>query len=337
MIEKVKIQEQYLMLKCSNAIENEQKSKILGVWIHDDDVRKNAKDSIDRILKANNRPDDLLQKFNNIKSYASVTGTSVSGARVETPSSTVSIAPSTPSVPTTTEPAKIPENKSTQLLSFLKKSSTEAASKESTTAAVSPAAAPAAPVNSGVKLLSLLTKSPQPAQPVAVTVPSTSRTESGSTTPSPSGQKAEHLLSLLSNASLSSRNTSPSGSDLMTDGDIAKVVKANQSAQKQSPPSSTTRSRGNSGSDLLAALIEPPKPPSNSKPQPPVAAILSSTSAKLSTGKTFPSSNLIVPKSSIELRAQSPVINGKPLIGTGLTSGSAKKPVFLISPSDLED
>ncbi len=283
----------------------------------------------------------MLQKFNNIKSYANVTGTSASGARVETPSSTVFVAPSTTSVPTTIEPAKVPENKSNQLLSFLKKSSTETASKESTTTAVSPVA-PAAPVNSGVKLLSFLTKSPQPAQPVAVTaVSSTSRTESGSTTPSPSGQKAENILSLLSNASLSSRNTSPSGSDLMTDGDIAKAVKVNQSAQKQSPPSCTTsaatRSRGNSGSDLLAALIEPPKPPSSSKPQPPVAATLSSTSAKLSTGKTVPNSNLTVPKASIELRAQSPVINGKPLIGMGLTSGSAKKPVFLISPSDLED
>lgn len=48
MIEKTKIQEQYLMLKCAPSPENENKSRILGVWIHDEEVRKHAKDTIDR-------------------------------------------------------------------------------------------------------------------------------------------------------------------------------------------------------------------------------------------------------------------------------------------------
>ena len=48
MIDKVKIQEQYLMFKCSSLMEDVNKAKVLGVWIHDDAVRQLAKERIDK-------------------------------------------------------------------------------------------------------------------------------------------------------------------------------------------------------------------------------------------------------------------------------------------------
>jgi hypothetical protein len=60
-IEKVKLQEQYLMLKCKkNSLfddgeereeeedDMEEESKIYGIWIHDDSVRVKAKEQLDR-------------------------------------------------------------------------------------------------------------------------------------------------------------------------------------------------------------------------------------------------------------------------------------------------
>ena len=337
--------------------------------------------------------------MNSLKTYATAAGgngvTNLTETQKSTSESKLSSSSLTETVKTNdTTASKNPiesNTKSLQLLSILKKSSTEPKKEE---VSIAPP-----PVNSGAALLSFLTKPAAPAAAVSSTVPNApSRTESTSSGTSPSLQKTEQLLSFLGNTNISSqqsyfgsqnssRATSPpplpqSSMSLLTDGEIAKQVKSNQQQSRNSVNASSTslpsvRSRGNSGSDLLAALIEPVKPVAtggkngsntsnannlNSNGSQKLSSFpIKSTTKVASETSPLPASTTIPlpPSSSLSISANflsgtsgekspfatlntsntmSPIpSNPTSLLKTGSVSGSTKKPVFLISPSDLDD
>jgi hypothetical protein len=265
-IERVKLQEQYLMLKCTH----ENETKIFGIWIHDEDVRKKAKESLERILKvassAGNHGDDLIQKLSILKVPAAAQSGQQLSSGMETNKKDQSASSSSLEKSRESPENSTTENKSVKLLSLLKKSVPDNISTTSSSSS---------PV---IKPLVLNPPVHHPVAPPAVlpvTQTNTQKKSSSSSVVSSSIQKAEHLLSLInSNKGGAKQETSPKA-ELLTDGDIAKKV-SNKPIQipvsLSSPPSTAVtantngfdqkinnRSRGNSGTDLLALLSEPPQ------------------------------------------------------------------------------
>lgn len=133
-IEKARIQETYLMLRCKTA---QQGLLVLGVWIHEEQERNRMFESLNRILEKKNVNSgaDLMNKLNNLKLQASAQKLKKQPeAAEEPPAATVKssssnsyanivsgAAPSSP-VKSSSTPSAPPKSaqKSMQLLSLLK-------------------------------------------------------------------------------------------------------------------------------------------------------------------------------------------------------------------------